>query len=66
MLLQKINIQALSFEITEIGNEPFIIENTEITPIQVIHYKLPILGYKFKTLLILLMPVSFQKKNKKN
>lgn len=41
---------APSFEITEIGNEPFIIENTEITPIQVIHYKLPILGYKFKNL----------------
>jgi phosphoribosyl 1,2-cyclic phosphate phosphodiesterase len=49
MLLQKINIQALRvFEIKEIGNEPFIIENTEITPIQVIHYKLPILGYKFQ------------------
>ncbi len=41
---------APSFEITEIGNEPFIIENTEITPIQVIHYKLPILGYKLKNL----------------
>lgn len=41
---------APSFEIKEIGNEPFIIENTEITPIQVIHYKLPILGYKFKNL----------------
>ncbi|MFN3772018.1 MBL fold metallo-hydrolase [Cloacibacterium normanense] len=41
---------APSFEIIEIGNEPFIIENTEITPIQVIHYKLPILGYKFKNL----------------
>lgn len=41
---------APSFEITEIGNKPFIIENTEITPIQVIHYKLPILGYKFKNL----------------
>ena len=41
---------APSFEITEIGNEPFIIENTEITPIQVTHYKLPILGYKFKNL----------------
>ena len=41
---------APSFEITEIGNEPFIIEKTEIIPIQVIHYKLPILGYKFKNL----------------
>ena len=41
---------APSFEIKEIGNEPFVIENTEITPIQVIHYKLPILGYKFKNL----------------
>lgn len=41
---------APSFEITEIENKPFIIENTEITPIQVIHYKLPILGYKFKNL----------------
>ena len=41
---------APSFEITEIGNKPFIIENTEITPIQLIHYKLPILGYKFKNL----------------
>ena len=30
----------------DIGIEPFTIENIEVTPIRVMHYKLPILGYR--------------------
>lgn len=41
---------APSFELININNQPFFIGNTEITPINVIHYKLPILGFKFKNL----------------
>ena len=41
---------APSFELFEIGNKPFEIENTEITPIEVSHYKIKIFGYKFKNL----------------
>lgn len=32
-----------------IDTEPFIIGGTEITPIRVMHYKLPILGYRIKS-----------------
>ncbi|SFI49398.1 MBL fold metallo-hydrolase [Halpernia frigidisoli] len=39
-----------TFEINEIGAEKFTVENVEITPIPVMHYKLPILGFKFKNL----------------
>jgi phosphoribosyl 1,2-cyclic phosphate phosphodiesterase len=41
---------APSFELHYIGQENFRIGNTEITPIEVMHNKLPILGYKFKNL----------------
>lgn len=41
---------APSFEMHEIDSEKFTVENIEITPIPVIHYKLPILGFKFKNL----------------
>lgn len=41
---------APSFELFEIENKPFTIGNTEITPIEVSHYKLKIFGYKFKNL----------------
>ncbi|WP_419868345.1 MBL fold metallo-hydrolase [Chryseobacterium sp. CT-SW4] len=41
---------APAFDLHEISNEPFQILDTEITPIEVIHYKIPILGYKFKKL----------------
>ncbi|MEM8896384.1 MAG: MBL fold metallo-hydrolase [Bacteroidota bacterium] len=30
----------------EIGNEPFEIKGTEITPIEVMHYKLPVFGFR--------------------
>ena len=41
---------APSFELMDIENEPFFLGDTEITPIKVVHYQLPILGYKFKNL----------------
>lgn len=41
---------APSFEIFEIENKPFVIENIEVTPIEVSHYKIKIFGYKFKNL----------------
>ena len=34
----------------DINNQPFSIGTTEITPIEVLHYNLPIFGYKFKNL----------------
>jgi phosphoribosyl 1,2-cyclic phosphate phosphodiesterase len=34
-------------EIHEIRNEPFRIENLTITPIQVLHHKLPVFGFRF-------------------
>ena len=41
---------APSFELINIENKPFFIGNTYITPIEVLHYNLPVLGYKFKNL----------------
>ncbi len=41
---------APSFELFEIENKPFTIQNTDIIPIEVSHYKLKIFGYKFKNL----------------
>lgn len=41
---------APSFELTNIENKPFFIGNTYITPIEVLHYNLPVFGYKFKNL----------------
>ncbi|WP_417430374.1 MBL fold metallo-hydrolase [Halpernia sp.] len=41
---------APSFEMHEIGENKFVVENVEITPIPVLHYKLPILGFKIKNL----------------
>lgn len=35
-----------NIRLQEIGIEPFTIENIEVTPIRVMHYKLPILGYR--------------------
>lgn len=41
---------APSFEMHEISDEKFTLENIEITPISFLHYKLPVLGYKIKNL----------------
>ncbi len=41
---------APSFEMHEIGNEPFELFDTVIQPIEVLHYKISIFGYKFKDL----------------
>lgn len=41
---------APSFEMHEISEEKFTVENIEITPIPVFHYKLPIFGFKIKNL----------------
>lgn len=41
---------APSFELIDINNEPFTLGNTKITPINVLHHQLPVLGYKFKNL----------------
>ncbi len=38
---------APEWQVHNIGNEPFIINGVEITPIRGIHYKLPVLGYRF-------------------
>jgi phosphoribosyl 1,2-cyclic phosphate phosphodiesterase len=35
-------------EITELSNEPFEINSERITPIQVMHYKLPVFGFRIK------------------
>ncbi len=37
-------------ELNEINNKPFTINKTVITPINVLHYKLPILGFRFANL----------------
>ncbi|MGD1320193.1 MBL fold metallo-hydrolase [Chryseobacterium sp. 2R14A] len=41
---------APAFDLHEIGNEKFEVLNTEISPIEVIHYKITALGYRFKNL----------------
>ncbi|WP_042719915.1 MBL fold metallo-hydrolase [Flavobacterium sp. B17] len=41
---------APAFELHEIENKPFTVLNTEITPIEVIHFKITVFGYKFKNL----------------
>lgn len=41
---------APAFELHEIENEPFTVFDTEITPIEVVHFKITIFGYKFKKL----------------
>jgi phosphoribosyl 1,2-cyclic phosphate phosphodiesterase len=35
-------------QINEINNNPFLIGETEITPIEVMHYKLPVYGFRIK------------------
>ncbi len=35
-------------QVEEIKNEPFQIENTLITPVEVMHYKLPVFGFRIK------------------
>jgi phosphoribosyl 1,2-cyclic phosphate phosphodiesterase len=35
-------------EVNEIGNKPFFIKQTQIIPIEVLHYKLPLFGYRIK------------------
>ena len=37
-----------SIEINYISNKPFFISKTRIIPIQVMHYKLPVFGFRFK------------------
>ncbi len=41
---------APSFAMHSIGNNPFMILGTEITPVEVMHGQLPIFGYKIKNL----------------
>lgn len=41
---------APAFDLHEIENKPFTILDTEITPIEVMHYQIAIFGYKFKKL----------------
>lgn len=41
---------APAFELHEICNEPFTVFDTEIIPIEVIHYKITVFGYRFKNL----------------
>lgn len=41
---------APAFDLYEIDHEKFTVLDTEITPIEVTHYKISILGYKFKKL----------------
>jgi phosphoribosyl 1,2-cyclic phosphate phosphodiesterase len=41
---------APAFDLHEIENKPFTVLNTEITPVEVIHYKITAFGYKFKKL----------------
>lgn len=41
---------APAFELHEIENSPFTVLDTEITPVEVIHYKITVFGYKFKNL----------------
>lgn len=41
---------APAFDLHEIDHEKFTVLDIEITPIEVIHYKISILGYKFKKL----------------
>lgn len=41
---------APAFDLHEIENKPFTVLNTEITPVEVIHYKITVFGYKFKKL----------------
>ncbi|CAA7385788.1 MBL fold metallo-hydrolase [Chryseobacterium fistulae] len=41
---------APAFELHEIENSPFTVLNTEITPIEVMHYKITVFGYKFKNM----------------
>lgn len=41
---------APSFDLIKIENKTFKIGKTEITPIEVLHYKLPVFGFKFKNL----------------
>ena len=36
-----------SFELHTIGTEPFTIKGVEIIPVRAMHYKLPVLGYRF-------------------
>jgi phosphoribosyl 1,2-cyclic phosphate phosphodiesterase len=41
---------APAFELHEIENEQFTVFDTEITPVEVVHFKITIFGYKFKKL----------------
>lgn len=41
---------APAFELHEIENRPFTVLDTEIIPVEVIHFKIPVFGYKFKKL----------------
>jgi phosphoribosyl 1,2-cyclic phosphate phosphodiesterase len=39
-----------AFDIHEVEKEPFTINSTEVIPIPLLHYKLPILGYRIKNM----------------
>ncbi len=41
---------APAFDLHEIENKPFTVLDTEITPVEVVHYKITAFGYKFKKL----------------
>lgn len=41
---------APAFDLHKIENENFTVLDTEITPIEVVHYKISVLGFKFKNL----------------
>jgi Metal-dependent hydrolases of the beta-lactamase superfamily I len=57
---------APAFDLHEIENEPFTVLDTEIIPIEVIHYKITVFGYKFKKLAYITDANLFQKQRKKN
>ncbi|MBB4805832.1 phosphoribosyl 1,2-cyclic phosphate phosphodiesterase [Chryseobacterium defluvii] len=41
---------APAFDLYTINNEPFTVLDTEIVPVEVIHYKITVFGYKFKNM----------------
>ena len=50
LLLMKDKPGAPAFDLHTIDNKPFEVLDIEITPIEVIHYKITVFGYKFKNL----------------
>jgi phosphoribosyl 1,2-cyclic phosphate phosphodiesterase len=56
---------APAFELHEIENKPFQVLDTEITPIEVIHFKITVLDISLKIWLILQMQALFLKRKRK-